>query len=119
MEMDVNSLAMLAKNGDEKAFSVLLQRMEGAIGKVVSRFAVGEGAVYRDDYRSEAMLGLYKCLGSYEKEMGAFISYATTAMSAQILDFIRNRVTGMKDIAPVLTGNKTEAINIERNRFSK
>ena len=34
-------------------------------------------------------------------------------------DFIRNRVTGMKDIAPVLTGNKTEAITIERNRFSK
>ena len=27
MEMDVNSLAMLAKNGDEKAFSVLLQRV--------------------------------------------------------------------------------------------
>ena len=52
MEMDINSLAMMAKNGDEKAFSVLLQRMEGAIGKVVSRFAVGERAVYRDDYRS-------------------------------------------------------------------
>ena len=96
MEMDVNSLAMLANNGDEKAFSVLLQKMEGAIGKVISRFAVGEGAVYRDDYRSEAMLGLYKCLGSYEKEMGAFISYATTAMSAQILDFIRNRQNTIK-----------------------
>ena len=35
------------------------------------------------------------------------------------LDFIRNRVIGMKDIAPALTGNKTEAITIERNRFSK
>ncbi|MDD5915683.1 MAG: hypothetical protein PUC56_07300, partial [Bacteroidales bacterium] len=35
------------------------------------------------------------------------------------LDFIRNRVIGMKDIAPALTGKKTEAINIERNRFSK
>ena len=45
MEMDINSLAMMAKNGDEMAFSVLLQRMEGAIGKVVSRFAVGERAV--------------------------------------------------------------------------
>ena len=74
MEMDINSLAMMAKNGDEKAFSVLLQRMEGAIGKVVSRFAVGERAVYRDDYRSEAMLGLYTCLDSYESEKGAFIS---------------------------------------------
>lgn len=96
MEMDINSLAMMAKNGDEKAFSVLLQRMEGAIGKVVSRFAVGERAVYRDDYRSEAMLGLYTCLDSYESEKGAFISYATTAMSNQIQDFIRNRQSTIK-----------------------
>ena len=96
MEMDINSLAMMAKNGDEKAFSVLLQRMEGAIGKVVSRYAVGERAVYRDDYRSEAMLGLYTCLDSYESEKGAFISYATTAMSNQIQDFIRNRQSTIK-----------------------
>ena len=31
MEMDINSLAMMAKGGDEKAFTTLLNRMDGAI----------------------------------------------------------------------------------------
>ena len=74
MEMDINSLAMMAKGGDEKAFTTLLNRMDGAIGKVVSKYAVGEDSGYRDDYRSEAMLALYNCLGSYDKEKWAFIS---------------------------------------------
>lgn len=91
MEMDINSLAMLAKNGDEKSFSVLLQGMKGAIEKVVSKNAVGEGVVYHEEYKSEAYMGLYKCLDSYERENGAFISYATNAMNNQIQDFIRNR----------------------------
>ena len=104
MEMDINSLAMMAKGGDEKAFTALLNGMDGAIGKVVSNYAVGECAGYRDDYRSEAMLALYNCLGSYDKEKGAFVSYATRAMNDQILDFIRNRQNTIK-IGTTMLGN--------------
>ncbi|MGN0906011.1 MAG: sigma factor, partial [Bullifex sp.] len=96
MEMNINSLAMVAKSGDEKAFSVLLTRMEGAIAKVVSKYAVGEGESYRDDYRAEAMFALYKCLSNYDEGKGAFIPYAQYEMNAQILDFIRNRQSTIK-----------------------
>ena len=51
MEMDINSLAMMAKGGDEKAFTALLNRMDGAIGKVVSNYAVGEATVTTTDPR--------------------------------------------------------------------
>ena len=89
--MSVNELAVAAKNGDGKAFSVLLKRMEGAINKVVSRYAVGDGASYREEYIQEAICGLYNCLESYDEEKGAFVSYASYAMDVQIKDFIRNR----------------------------
>ena len=53
-EMEINQLAILAKNGNKKAFDVLLKRMEGAVNTIVGKYAVGKGAAYREDYRQEA-----------------------------------------------------------------
>ena len=92
----MNELAMAAKSGDVKAFSALLEMMAGAINKVVSLYAVGDGASYRDDYRAEAIYGIYGCLKSYDEGKGAFVSYSIYAMSAQIVDFIRNRQETIK-----------------------
>ena len=50
-EMDINELAVFAKKGDERAFNVLLHRMEGAINRVVKMYSVGKGAAYSDEYR--------------------------------------------------------------------
>ena len=91
--MSVNELAVAAKNGDGKAFSVLLKRMEGAINKVVSRYAVGDGASYREEYIQEAICGLYNCLESYDEEKGAFVTYASYAMNVQILDRVKRSIT--------------------------
>ena len=57
-EMDINQLAVIAKNGDAMAFNELLERMEGAINTIVKNYAVGKGAAYRDDYRQECYCGL-------------------------------------------------------------
>ena len=90
-EMDINELAVLAKNGDEKAFNALLHRMDGAINKIVNKYSVGKGAAYSEEYRQEACCGLYNCLEKYDEEKGAFVSYASYAMRAQVVDFIKNR----------------------------
>ena len=42
--MDINELAVIAKNGDERAFNVLLHRMDGAINRIVNKYSVGKGA---------------------------------------------------------------------------
>ena len=90
-EMDINQLAVIAKNGDAMAFNELLERMEGAINTIVKKYAVGKGAAYRDDYRQECYCGLWECLGKYDEGKGAFVSYAIYAMRAKVLDYIRNR----------------------------
>ena len=89
--MDINELAVLAKNGDERAFNALLHRMDGAINKIVNKYSVGKGAAYSEEYRQEACCGLYNCLEKYDEEKGAFVSYASYAMRAQVVDFIKNR----------------------------
>ena len=48
-EMGINQLAVIAKNGDMRAFKELMNRMEGAINTIVGNYAVGKGAAYRDD----------------------------------------------------------------------
>ena len=90
-EMDINQLAVIAKNGDAMAFNELLERMEGAINTIVGNYAVGKGAAYRDDYRQECYCGLWECLERYDEGKGAFVSYAIYAMRAKVLDYIRNR----------------------------
>ena len=90
-EMDINELAVIAKNGDERAFNVLLHRMDGAINRIVNKYSVGKGAAYRDDYRQECYCGLWECLEKYDEGKGAFVSYAIYAMRAKVLDYIRNR----------------------------
>ena len=90
-EMDINQLAVIAKNGDAMAFNELLERMEGAINTIVKNYAVGKGAAYRDDYRQECYCGLWECLERYDEGKGAFVSYAIYAMRAKVLDYIRNR----------------------------
>ena len=90
-EMDINELAVLAKNGDERAFNALLHRMDGAINRIVNKYSVGKGAAYSEEYRQEACCGLYNCLEKYDEEKGAFVSYASYAMRAHVLDFIKNR----------------------------
>ena len=90
-EMDINELAVLAKNGDERAFNTLLHRMDGAINRIVNKYSVGKGSAYSEEYRQEACCGLYNCLEKYDEEKGAFVSYASYAMRAQVVDFIKNR----------------------------
>ena len=90
-EMDINQLAVIAKNGDMRAFEELMNRMEGAINTIVKNYAVGKGAAYRDDYRQECYCGLWECLEKYDEGKGAFVSYAIYAMRAKVLDYIRNR----------------------------
>ena len=90
-EMDINQLAVIAKNGDMRAFEELMNRMEGAINTIVGNYAVGKGAAYKDDYRQECYCGLWECLERYDEGKGAFVSYAIYAMRAKVLDYIRNR----------------------------
>ena len=40
-EMDINQLAVIAKNGDMRAFEELMNRMEGAVNAIVGNYAVG------------------------------------------------------------------------------
>ena len=89
--MDINQLAVIAKNGDMRAFEELMNRMEGAVNAIVGNYAVGKGAAYRDDYRQECYCGLWECLERYDEGKGAFVSYAIYAMRAKVLDYIRNR----------------------------
>ena len=89
--MDINQLAVIAKNGDMRAFEELMNRMEGAVNAIVGNYAVGKGAAYRDDYRQECYCGLWECLEKYDEGKGAFVSYASYAMRAQVVDFIKNR----------------------------
>ena len=90
-EMDINQLAVIAKNGDMRAFEELINRMEGAVNAIVGNYAVGKGAAYREDYRQECYCGLWECLEKYDEGKGAFVSYAIFAMRAKVLDYIRNR----------------------------
>ena len=90
-EMEINQLAILAKNGNKKAFDVLLKRMEGAVNTIVGKYAVGKGAAYREDYRQEAYCGIWNCLKSYDEGKGAFVNYALYDMRSHVLDYIRNR----------------------------
>ena len=90
-EMEINQLAILAKNGNKKAFDVLLKRMEGAVNTIVGKYAVGKGAAYRGDYRQEAYCGIWNCLKSYDEGKGAFVNYALYDMRSHVLDYIRNR----------------------------
>ena len=90
-EMDINQLAVIAKNGDMRAFEELMNRMEGAVNAIVGNYAVGKGAAYREDYRQECYCGLWECLEKYDEGKGAFVSYAIYAMRAKVLDYIRNR----------------------------
>ena len=99
-EMDINKLAVLAKNGDERAFNALLHRMDGAINKIVNKYSVGKGAAYSEEYRQEACCGLYNCLEKYDEEKGAFVSYASYAMRAQVVDFIKNRLDEINNLGP-------------------
>ena len=89
--MDINQLAVIAKNGDMRAFEELMNRMEGAVNAIVGNYAVGKGTAYRDDYRQECYCGLWECLEKYDEGKGAFVSYAIYAMRAKVLDYIRNR----------------------------
>ena len=90
-EMDINQLAVIAKNGDMRAFEELINRMEGAVNAIVGNYAVGKCAAYREDYRQECYCGLWECLEKYDEGKGAFVSYAIFAMRAKVLDYIRNR----------------------------
>ena len=92
---ELEALAMTAKNDNSK-FRLLLENSGSIIGFVVSGFTKGGNEQYKDEYYSEAIYALYRCLEKYDSKSGAFASYASNAIKIQIRDFIRNRQSLVK-----------------------
>lgn len=87
---ELDRLAMMTKK-DRSLFPLLLKNSDSIVDRTVSAYAVGCNGSYRDDYRSEAYIALYRCLDTYDSECGAFASYATYAIRQGILDFMRTK----------------------------
>ena len=92
---ELDELAMTAKN-DKGKFRLLLENSRPIIGYAVSGFTKGGNEPYKDEYNSEAIYALYRCLEKYDSRNGAFVSYASNAIKTQIRDYIRNRQSIVK-----------------------
>ena len=62
---ELDELAMTAKNDNSK-FRLLLENSGSIIGFVVSGFTKGGNEQYKDEYYSEAIYALYRCLEKYD-----------------------------------------------------
>lgn len=92
---ELDELAITAKN-DKGKFRLLLENSRPIIGYAVSGFTKGGNEPYKDEYNSEAIYALYRCLEKYDSRNGAFASYASNAIKTQIRDYIRNRQSLVK-----------------------
>lgn len=90
---ELNELASQAQSGDGRAADKLVRKMMPLVKKVASSYArnVGNGEQYLSEYESEALVGLYKSLDTFNSASGSFYSYASNAMAMAIRDFITNR----------------------------
>ena len=84
---DTAELLKRAKNGDEAAFSELVQRYEPLMKGMVRRYGMG---FEPDDLHQEVMLALYSAVGSYELGRDVtFGAYARICMRNRILNIMR------------------------------
>lgn len=83
-------LAMEAKSGNQNAKEELVKRLFAKACKVAGEFVckLSESESLFEDYRNEALLGVLKCLDSYDFSKGSFLRYSDYAMRVGIRDFI-------------------------------
>ena len=86
---DTAELLERAKNGDEAAFSELVQVYEPLMQHIIRRYGTG---IEPDDLHQEVMLALYSAIGSYEKERNVtFGAYSKICMRNRILNIMRKQ----------------------------
>lgn len=83
-------LAMEAKAGDQRAKDELVKKLFAKAGKIAGEFVskVPGAESLLEDYRNEALIGVLRCLDSYDFNKGSFLSYSDYAMRSGIRDFI-------------------------------
>lgn len=81
------------KNGDDNAFSELLQRFENMIYKIINNFNLNRGDYLLDveSLFQEGCIALYNAVQNYDESRGmAFSSYAYMVIRSRIITCIRS-----------------------------
>lgn len=83
-----NELVVLARNGNEEALEVILNRYKEIINMKVSRyFIIG---AEREDIYQEGLIGLYKAVKNYELDkQNSFKSFANLCIERQLITAIK------------------------------
>lgn len=86
---DNNELVKLAKQGDEKAKTLLLETNSPLIKSVIKRYT-GKGVEYDDLYQL-GCLGFVKALNKYDEKFGVkFTTYAVPLILGEVKRFLRD-----------------------------
>ena len=96
-------LLLLAKNGDEQAFSMLAEKYQPLITAATAKFRrLFDGDVLgSDDVRQEALLAFYRAVMSYDggKSTVSFGLYAKICVNNRIISLLRKARTEKKRAA--------------------
>ena len=118
-EMEISSLLLLIRAGNNLAFSELVARYSPMLNKVISGFDIPASRF--DEALSEAHVALYRAASSYELSNGkvTFGLYARVCVYNKICDFVGkelrpdSRLTELDDCIVVPSSVESNLVNCE------
>lgn len=89
--MELNEIAVMCKSGNMKAKELLYSSMKNDIKNIASSYAKRmQSKDHLEDYESQAVLGLFEAVDSFDPQKGAFRNYSSAIMRDSIRKYITN-----------------------------
>jgi len=118
-------LCAAARNGDEEAGNLLIERNAGfivmTVRSVLGLFGIRpwEIGLPYEDLIQEGRIGMWKCIAKFDPEGGAnFLTYAKPAIRHAVIDFIREQRKDMEGESDRITIETLETRYSEGRRYT-
>ena len=89
--MELNELAVMCKSENKRAKELLFKNMRNDIKNIAASYAKKmQSWDFLEDYESQAVLGLYEAVDTYDPQKGPFRNYSSAVMRDSIRKYITN-----------------------------